>query len=558
MSFLNLKNFWKYVQRDNYLLFALFLGLLLRGLNSTFGSPSLFVSNDEAIAHLSALNMISSRTPISIANYTPLGAYVQIPFLALSYLLAKLFGIVHSVEMFKLFLLTNEGYFLFIPRLISAFLGTVSILVLYKLTYAWFGDKRAALISAFLTAVSFNLVHISHFGRPWSAALFFFLISVYFVQRQKIFFTILSIAASYGFHQAGIFVLPLIILTLGAKKSLKNAPWLLLLIILVAGLSLLTLRVGIVDSIARDQSLIKSDKFLAQLILGKPNLFHSFKLTLFENLSIYYLKNLVVTDFVILIFGLLGLVLAFLEKKGTSVIIFFILSYFLFGSLFFHPLIRYLLPIFVLLIPFSAYAISKFSKSFSLVALVVLLSSFNSIWWNYLFLKTPTFIQADNWINKNVSVDVPIMYTGGRFRSFVPNKNSVKFTSRFNANAYSMLRDVAGDNFQNTRNVFYLAQVPDQKNRFFYYTSSFTPNFIVNYYFSEKESLTRIWPNYFEKVITFNPSMSGEDEVAETLFDASWNFDTSTSRKHPSMYKLDRTGPTVEIIRVKSWNFPQE
>src|SRR3990170_3081512 len=120
MSLLNSTNFWQSIKKDRLLLAILLIGLLLRGLNSTFGSPSLYVSNDEAIAHLSAFNMIANKTPVSISNYTPLGAYIQIPFLVASFLIMKISGLVSNVGDFELFVLTHEGYFLFIPRLISA------------------------------------------------------------------------------------------------------------------------------------------------------------------------------------------------------------------------------------------------------------------------------------------------------------------------------------------------------------------------------------------------------------------------------------------------------
>src|SRR3990167_463549 len=210
MSYLNLVNFYKSINKDKFLLYALFIGLVLRGLNPTFGSPSLYVSNDEAIAHLSAFNMIAGRTPISIANYTPLGAYVQIPFLVASFLIMKISGLVSNVGDFELFVLTHEGYFLFIPRLISAFFGTLTILVIYKMTFALFKNKQTAIIAAFLTAVSFNLVHISHFGRPWSTSMFFFLLAVYFVLKEKRILSPALAGFSYGFHQVGILALPLI------------------------------------------------------------------------------------------------------------------------------------------------------------------------------------------------------------------------------------------------------------------------------------------------------------------------------------------------------------
>src|SRR3989344_5441621 len=219
MSYLNLKNFWQSIKKDKLLLLALLVGLLLRGLNSTFGSPSLYVSNDEAVAHLSAFNMLANKTPISIANYTPLGAYLQIPFLVASFLIMKISGLVSNIGDFELFVLTHEGYFLFIPRLISAFFGTLTILVIYKIAKMLFKNKQIAIIASFLTAVSFNLVHISHFGRPWSISMFFFLLAVYFVLKEKRILSPALAGFSYGFHQVGILALPLILFILFKKKS---------------------------------------------------------------------------------------------------------------------------------------------------------------------------------------------------------------------------------------------------------------------------------------------------------------------------------------------------
>src|SRR3989344_5573924 len=94
-----------------FLPLILLLGLLLRGLNPTFGSPSLFISNDEASLHLAALNMLANKIPVSIANYTPLGAFIQIPIIIISFLIMRFFNLVDSVQNFEFFLLAHQGYF---------------------------------------------------------------------------------------------------------------------------------------------------------------------------------------------------------------------------------------------------------------------------------------------------------------------------------------------------------------------------------------------------------------------------------------------------------------
>src|SRR3989344_6932121 len=102
------------------LLFIVVLGFALRTINLTIGFPGLYLSNDEAVYHLSALNMIANKTMFSLGNYGPLGSYIQLPLLVLGFLALFLTGKVHSLADMQVLLVTQEGYFLFIPRILSA------------------------------------------------------------------------------------------------------------------------------------------------------------------------------------------------------------------------------------------------------------------------------------------------------------------------------------------------------------------------------------------------------------------------------------------------------
>ena len=194
--------------KTSYLLLLIItFGLLLRVNNLTIGFPGLFLSNDEAILHQSALNMLANKTPFTIGNYGPLGSYTQIPFLGLSYFVMWSTGVVEGVGDLEKLLLTQEGYLLFIPRVISAMFGVLTILIIYKLSLLLFEDQRAALWSAFFTAVSFNLVHISHQARTWSPAIFFVLLTAFLAIKtlytgkgSLIIFSYISAAISFGFH----------------------------------------------------------------------------------------------------------------------------------------------------------------------------------------------------------------------------------------------------------------------------------------------------------------------------------------------------------------------
>src|SRR3990167_9754156 len=156
MYYPNLMNLLKNIPSKYILLYIVIIGFLLRVNNLMIGFPQLFVSNDEAIYHLSALNMLANKTPLTIGNYGPLGAYIQIPFILLSFLTLKFSGVVNSVKDLEILLVTQEGYLLFIPRIISVLFGTLSILVTYKLAQILFNNKKVALWASFFFADSFN------------------------------------------------------------------------------------------------------------------------------------------------------------------------------------------------------------------------------------------------------------------------------------------------------------------------------------------------------------------------------------------------------------------
>ncbi|MBI3341971.1 hypothetical protein HY024_02515 [Candidatus Curtissbacteria bacterium] len=547
MLFLNLKNFWPSIRKDYLLLVILLFGLILRTVNPTFDSPSIFVSNDEAIAHLSSLNMIANKTIYSISNYTPFGAYIQIPFIVISYLFLLFAKVVVNPDQFKTFLLVNQGYFLFVPRLISAGFGTLTILVLYKTSILLFSDKKAALVCAFLGAVSFNLVHISNTGRPWSAALFFITLSIYLSLKRKFFFSLVSCAVAFGFHQVGIVILPLLLI-LNPDWKLKSFIKIALFLIFIYLLNSLTLTTGLIQAIANNQSFLLKDKFLTDLIVGKGNLSESLVHTIYSNLGIYYIGQWLLSDGVIFAFGILGSLLAFRRGYIFKSIVFYVLLYFIFASLFFHPLLRYLLPIHLLLIPIAAFFISKIIRMGSLIILILLLSSINSIYWCYLYSKEPTFVSAQEWVKSHINPSIPIAYGGGRYQYLVPSREAALIMQRHD---HGLFRSLSAKNYSvggNVRNVYFLGAYPGilKSVQIANLEKDVRIAYVVDYYFDPRDSLLLGSNNRYELIKRFNPIRNGSyHPISEATFDATFNFNNG------NMYQLEVAGPIFDILKVR-------
>lgn len=545
----------KFFKKYQLLIYIILLGLFLRVLNPTFGFPSLFVSNDEAIYHLSALNMIENRTILNISYYTPLGSYLQIPFLILSFVFLTLSGVVESVAEMKFLLLSEKSFLLLVPRLISGFFGTFSIVIFYLITLELTGNRKQALLAAFLGAVSFSLVHMAHFGRPWTAFAFFFLLTVYLMLKKRLFLATSSAIVSYGFLQTGIFSF-LIILLLARKLRSLLIP-LGISAVFVYILNKLTLFSSLEDTLQKfRQGIIITDFFTSNF-----NFFESFKRTLFSNSLIYQIKNGLFVETIIFIFSVLGL---FKMVEREKRILFFAIIYAIFAILFLYPTFHYLLPSVLLLIHFSAKGVYRFVEmskirviKFSIISLIFFIGLIHSVYWNWLFLQKPTFIQAKDWIDQNVRRDISIAYLGGRYQTFSPSQEPIINKQAEQKGYEASLLNFLNNNFDNpnVRDIYYLSagDASEKLTKVEELRKSVEPIYIVDYFYDRRNSLLLANREKFILVAEFSPikkSCSSQLNVAETLYQASWNFKTADPYIEADMYCLTGTGPIFHILAL--------
>lgn len=522
--------------------------------------------------------MLANKTPVSIANYTPLGTYIQIPIIIISFLIMRVFNLIDSIQNFEFFILAHQGYFLFIPRLMSALLGTLTILVVYKLTLLMVNvtnhksAKIVAFIAAFLTAMSFSLVHISHLGRPWSASIFFLVLSIYFTYKKKYIYTFTAMALSFGFHQVGLVIFPFVLFSWLLESSRKSLLGPLIFLTLVGLFSSLTLRSGIINAIERNQSFLKDGTLFRALIAGEFSFPNSLINTVENNLAGYFISSYIFTDGIIFVFGFAGILTllklnkqsfsankqSFSTNKNNLLLILYIVFYFLFASLFFLPSLKYMLPMTLLLIPFAAFGIYNYFRwnKFA-IAIILLLASLNSLWWNWLYLKTPTFIQTHNWINSNIDPNTPIAYTGSRQQTFSPSLNAIDHMQSSSPNVYQRLRKFLvfkQRNMDNIRNIIYISNFPGKtkEEKFKNATKNYPVVYVVDYYLDPNDRIYLTDPSHFEIIANFNPVRNRQMfNLPEPLFEASSNFLTYDNNIEISMYQLDRTGPYFDILKVK-------
>jgi len=156
---------------------VLALGLRLWGL--AYGLPA-FLFGDEPALVGAALKMAQLRIIVPalapeafrILYYPPLLSYVYLvlflPTLGLQYVLLSISGL----EEFGRYLVFHPEVPWLIARGFSAFMGTATVYIVYRLGSELFRSQTAGLVAAALLAVDFLHVQLSHEARIWAPTVF--------------------------------------------------------------------------------------------------------------------------------------------------------------------------------------------------------------------------------------------------------------------------------------------------------------------------------------------------------------------------------------------------
>ncbi|HCM37640.1 MAG: hypothetical protein UV61_C0002G0193 [Candidatus Gottesmanbacteria bacterium GW2011_GWB1_43_11] len=553
------------IKKNQVLIFIFFLALTLRILNPTYSLPTLYVMGDEAPGYMGALYVLAKQNwLVRTAIYPPFGSYLQIPFLSLTFLLSLLFQKVHSLYELKLLLLTQPGYFLFVPRLISGILGSLTVLVIYKICNLLLPkSKSVPLIASFLLAVAFNHGQVSHFGRPWAPAMFFFSLSLFFTlksvltkskERMHVLLAAFFAVVSYGFHQIGVFALWFYLLArvIDKRESVtglfrnKNTR-LGLLLVTIGFIVVYLMQMG--NPSADWYPTSKSFPSDYPLVLKLAELISS-------SSFVYNLKQLLLLEPVIFLGFLLCIKNQTVWKTPLKSIFIFTLTTFLaIGMAFKQP--RYLLPALIPMCIFAALAIiqalkffkNQFTKQVGFT-LILIFASINLSFWNYLYIQKSSLTLAMEWIDQNIPPQSILLSAAGKFVPYTPAKEVLNIQQQkhpgFFAEAGKYLK--TGEYPPNVRNIIYLDQLTDLNDRkqLPQFLNNFSPpaSYLIDIYFDPKDKhFGFLNQNQYQKLVSFS---SLRDKSIQIKID-----NLLATVNEPVLpvllLKSERTGPYIDI-----------
>lgn len=570
-----------FLKNEHKLLFViLFTGAFLRLGAPSIGSPILYLSNDEAIYHLSALNMLAKLTPFTLTNYGPLGPYVQLPFIGISYIYFFIIGKIHSLVDFKLLLLTQEGSLLLIPRLISGVFSVMSIWISYNISKELFKSKSSAIFSSLLCAVSFNMVFIAHQARPWAPALFFNLLAIWLVLKsvngrkhelKNVCLAYLASGISFGFHQiSGINIILILLIRLSKygfsiKKLFNKNEFAALLLWLGLVIAFSYLSVGLeffelLNPTSKRGSIAGFMRIPSDVLTVQG--FNQYLFSIETYLD--FIKALFLPDLLITITTFISTIF-FLKNSSTFIAIKIFLIVSLLLSLFvFLPFVRYFLPAFVLFPILGAESLVRLMKTRykTIIPILLLLSSFNSLYWNYILFQEPTFTQIRDWLQVNVPTETPISITERRFFGYVPTASAAAVIRKFKPSYFKTVNDIVGNKYlDNIRNVVYLNEFSnsDKETNLLQALKDYPIEYVIDPYFSAKDSLyLNIKKVQLTRVAFFTPTFSGDNknEIPSILHDSGAIF--RGRYNHPyALLTVNRAGPYYDVLKIEKNNNQQ-
>jgi len=365
-------------------------------------------------------------------NYPSLYKYIVLCLYGLYYLFVLIADrYISMADFIKRFLLDPAPFYL-IARSLTAFLGTMTVFIVYKISKSLF-DRRTALISSLFMSLAYLHVRDSHFGVADVPMTFFIMCAMLFLVnsynrkdlKNYILAGIFAGLATSTKYAGILLVVPMCIvhiLNIANKKDLKVTAFLdrrmLFFLITMAGAFLLGTPFALLDFYKFVSDLLFESGYLNYghgIVLGRGWAYHLW-FSLFFGLggSLWFAS-------------LLGIVvLAKTDVRKASVLCSFPLVYYIFMGKGYNVLLRYSIPIIPFLCITAAVFIIFLSNrlaagfkhrtnsiiTYSLAILIILPSAYNVMRFDRLLGEKDNRLVAAEWINENLAEDSSIYVAG--------------------------------------------------------------------------------------------------------------------------------------------------
>ena len=424
------------------LLLILALAGALRFTGLGFGLPLLHVRPDEYMYVMVSENMARTGSPNPhMFMYPGLAFYLFFAVDWLVFLVARIATPATTAASLADFIAAAPDTFIWIHRLVSAGLGTVTVLVAFHLGRTLSTD-RAGLGAALLTAVAFLHVRDSHFGVvdvPLTLTVCLTLLAALRHVRTGTVMSLLTAAALTGLataqkYNAGVLCVPLVIAHLAAARAgerAARAPHLVAAGIVTAGVFLAAAPYTVLDFAAfRSHFGQQWDLFQGAgpttgvtVTTWKSHLLLALRLGLGEPW---------------LAAALVALAALFMRPDRRRWIpASFVLVYFAAMCVGEKAFFRYMVPLVPLLAVLAADGVARIAGRFSraatattaVVLALAVVPFTRSLAFDRCIHRADTRLEARNWIEKNVAPDDVVMagdWAGHDFRVTLPKNTIVR------------------------------------------------------------------------------------------------------------------------------------
>lgn len=478
----------------------LIFSFLVRLAGINYGLP-LWLIDDEPPFTLAALKMIQLKTLLPVLHldefkaflyYPPYLSYLYLfPFSAL--LAFKYLFFNGGLEQFLHYAVSDLSHFFLIARFLNAALGVLSVWLLYKIVKNIFQNVYPALLAAFLLGTSLFHILLSVTGRQWLPVSFLFVLGLFILSsgnlppQRKFLYAMIVAGIGTGISIITV-LLPILILywyLFYEKEPVisllrgKTFYWACFLFIILALLPAIIYpgSFGFRGDVTADSA----KTFLG--VLQSPFLF---------------LKPAALSEPILTVFAVIGLILAFLRKRRLFwPISLFIYTYSAIFYLFFRYEHRFTIPLFPLLAILAAYGFyecyQRISNRVIAVSLILILAMplILSLRLGYLFYSDDSRIHAREWIEKNIPQNSKILVYA-RLTRLSSTKEAIQEQEKIDPGSLRRV-DIAEENLDIGRpNAFHALNLYSVSNdEFFQDIKNYAVNNRYQYLFMEMDNFNQ-------------------------------------------------------------------